>query len=67
MSRTARIAAILVVTVAALALVGAYVSTFLLAGPPTVAAATSPAAASITLQTVAAVGYGPHPAGSRTS
>ena len=35
MSRTARIAAILVATVAALALVGAYVSTFLLAGPTT--------------------------------
>jgi len=60
MSRSARIAAILVVTVAALALVAAYVSAFLLAEPPTVAAATRPAA-SITLQTVASVGYGPHP------
>jgi hypothetical protein len=61
MSRSARIAAIVVVTVVALSLVAAYVSTFLLAGPPTVAAETSPAGASITLQTVASVGYGPHP------
>jgi hypothetical protein len=61
MSRNARIATIVAATAAALVLIGAYVVTFLLAGPPTVAAATSPAAASITLQTVAAVGYGPHP------
>jgi hypothetical protein len=64
MSRRARIVAIVAATGAALLLVGAYVVSFLLAGPGTVAAATTPGAtptANLTLQTVAAIGTGPHP------
>jgi hypothetical protein len=64
MSRNARIASLLAVTVVALAIVAVYISTFLLAGPGTVAAATTPGAAppaNPTLQTVASMGQGPHP------
>ncbi len=64
MSRNARIAAIVAATAAALAVIGAYVVSFLLAGPGTVVAATTPGptpTANLTLQTVAAIGTGPHP------
>jgi hypothetical protein len=64
MSRNARIATIVAATAAALLLIGAYVSSFLLAGPGTVAAATTPGAApsaNLNLQTVAAISTGPHP------
>jgi hypothetical protein len=64
MSRNARIATIVAATAVALLLIGAYVVSFLLAGPGTVAAATTPGAAptaNLTLQTVAAISTGPHP------
>jgi hypothetical protein len=64
MSRNARIATIVAATGVALVLIGAYVVSFLLTGPGTVAAATTPGATptvNLTLQTVAAISTGPHP------
>jgi hypothetical protein len=64
MSRNARIASIVAATAAAVVLIGAYVVSFLLTGPATVGAATTPGStptAHLTLQTVAAITTGPHP------
>ncbi len=62
MSRAMRLALVAVATAAAGVLVGFYIVAFLMATPPTVnSAQTSPGQARITLQTVAAIGFGAHP------
>lgn len=62
-TRTARITAVAAATVAALVVIGFYVTSFLLAGPATVSASTASGggSADITLQTVASLGTQPHP------
>ena len=61
MSKGARIAAVAVGVAVAAALIAFYVVGYLVARPTPVAAAGSAPQAKLTLQTVASMGYGPHP------
>jgi hypothetical protein len=60
-SRTLRVAAVAVGTALAAGLIAFYVLSYLLVRPPTVQAAGSAPHARLTLQTVASIGFGPHP------
>ena len=60
MTRSARIAAVLVGAVVVAALVAFYVVSWVLNYPPTVQAQTSGGSASLSLETVAAYGHSPH-------
>jgi heme/copper-type cytochrome/quinol oxidase subunit 2 len=62
MNRAIRLASIAVATAAAGVLVGFYIVAFLMATPPTVSSRSSgQGQAQVTLQTVAAIGFGAHP------
>src|SRR5438067_9796274 len=61
MSRTAKALAIGAGIAVSAALIAFYVVSYLMVRPPTVAASGSAPHARITLQTVASIGFGPHP------
>jgi hypothetical protein len=60
-SRTGRIVASLVATAGVLVVFAVYVAGWLTVGPSPVAFAAQPSGVNVTLQTVAAIGHGPHP------
>jgi hypothetical protein len=59
--RSARLGAVIIGIACGSALIAYYVVSYLMLRPPDVAAAGTAPKASITLQTVAALGFGPHP------
>ena len=59
--RSIKLGAVAVGIAAAAALIAFYVVSYLIVRPPAVAASGRPPQASITLQTVASLGFGPHP------
>jgi hypothetical protein len=61
MSRTVRLMTVAVGVVVAAALIAFYIVSYLMVRPPTVAAAGKAPHARLTLQTVASIGFGPHP------
>jgi hypothetical protein len=61
MSRAARLSAVLVGLAGAAALIAYYVVGYLMITPPVVAATGNSSQASVTMQTVATLGFGPHP------
>src|SRR5207248_2661744 len=61
MSRPARVLAVSAGIAFGAALVAYYIVSYLMVTPPPVAAAQQPAGASLTLQTVASLGFKPHP------
>jgi hypothetical protein len=60
-SKGARVAVTLAATVVVAALIAVYVAQYVSAAPPSVTVRSEPGTAQITLQTVASVGFGPHP------
>jgi hypothetical protein len=60
-SSSARLGAVIVGVACAAALVAYYIASYLVVRPPAVAASGQAPRASITLQTVASIGFGPHP------
>ncbi len=61
MTRSAKLAGVFGGIAAVAALVAYYIVSYLIVVPPSVAAAGQAPRASVTLQTVASMGYGPHP------
>ena len=61
MTQAARIIGVLLGVVISAALIAYYVVGYLMVTPPVIAATGSPREANLTLQTVASLGFGPHP------
>ncbi len=61
MSRAARLSAVLAGLAGGAALIAYYVVAYLMIAPPVVAATGTSSQASVTMQTVATLGFGPHP------
>jgi hypothetical protein len=61
MSRAARLSAVLVGLAGGAALIAYYIVAYLMVAPPVVAATGNSSQASVTMQTVASLGFGPHP------